>query len=68
MIMMCLKIDDKRRPSGRNFSRIINKRAFDLIRTLPIHDERKPFSAFQTSYGHHYSQNSLSREPTKTSM
>ena len=44
-----------------------NERVFDFNRTSSAQDNRKPFSAFTTSYGHHYSPNSLPRETTKTS-
>jgi hypothetical protein len=44
------------------------KKVIKLIRTPPMNDERKPFSAFPTSYNHHQNQPSLIREQTKTSI
>ncbi|CAF3473739.1 unnamed protein product [Rotaria sp. Silwood1] len=43
-----------------------NRRQLTNIGNSSVNNERKPFSAFTTSYGHHYNQNSLLREPTKT--
>ena len=65
---MHLKMDDKRQQSGKSFNRIMKEKIFDFIRTLSNNDERKPLSAFPTSYGSHYNHSALSREPTRTSM
>ncbi|CAF0830192.1 unnamed protein product [Rotaria sordida] len=43
-----------------------NRRQVTNIGNSSVNNERKPFSAFTTSYGQHYNQNSLLREPTKT--
>lgn len=62
MKMIYLQIEDKRQRLGRNFNLKIKKNSFDLIRIPLINDERKPISAYSTSYGHHYNQNKTKDE------